>query len=106
MIGMAVADGTIRLPAGMNYEDIYYEHVPAGVPWWDPAKEARGQAMGVAMGVTSPQRVCRELGTDFETNIDEIAKAMAYAKERGVDLKYADSSAFAPEVSVQGTANG
>lgn len=106
VIGMAVADGTIRLPAGMNYEDIYYEHVPAGVPWWDPAKEARGQAMGVAMGVTSPQRVCRELGTDFETNIDEIAKAMAYAKERGVDLKYADSSAFAPEVSVQGTANG
>jgi len=106
VLGLAVADGTIRMPSGMEFQDIYYEHVPAGVPWWDPAKEARGQAMGIAMGVTSPQRVCRELGTDFETNIDEIAKAMAYAKERGVDLKYADSSAFAPEVSVQGTANG
>lgn len=100
VIGLAVADGTIRLPSGMEFQDIYYEHVPAGVPWWDPAKEARGQAMGIAMGVTSPQRVCREVGTDFETNIDEIAAAMEYAKSKGVDLVYADSSAFAPEITV------
>ncbi len=102
VIGLAVADGTIRLPRSMQYEDITYEHVPAGVPWWDPAKEARGQAMGIAMGVTSPQRVCRETGTDFETNIDEIAAAMSYAESKGVDLVYADSTAFAPEITVGG----
>ena len=90
------------MPSGMEFQDIYYEHVPAGVPWWDPAKEARGQAMGIAMGVTSPQRVCREVGTDFETNVDEIAAAMEYAKSKGVDLVYADSSAFAPEIAVGG----
>lgn len=100
VIGLAVADGTIRLPRSMEFADIYYEHVPAGVPWWDPAKEARGQSMGIAMGVTSPQRVCREVGTDFETNIDEIAQAMEYAKSKGVDLVYADSTAFAPEITV------
>jgi capsid protein len=100
IIGLAVADGTIRLPSSMSFEDITYEHVPAGVPWWDAAKEARGQGMGIAMGVTSPQRVCREVGTDFETNIDEIAQAMQYAKSKGVDLVYADTTAFAPEITV------
>lgn len=104
-LGLAIADGTIRLPNGMEWGDLYYEHVPAGVPWWDPTKEARGQAMGIAMGVTSPQRVCREVGTDFETNIDEISKAMAYAESKGVKLQYADSTAFAPEIMVGGDSN-
>lgn len=103
-LGLAIADGTIRLPKGWTWDDLYYEHVPAGVPWWDSTKEARGQAMGIAMGVTSPQRVCREVGTDFETNIDEIAKAMQYAESKGVKLQYADSTAFAPEL-IGGSSN-
>jgi capsid protein len=97
-IGLAVADGTLLLPGGMQFSDIVFEWVPDGVPWWDPVKEVRGQAMAIACGLTSPQRVCKEIGTDFETNVDEISEAMAYAQTKNVDLVFADSTAFAPNL--------
>lgn len=100
-LGLAVADGSLKLPRGMQFSDLVFEWVPDGVPWWDPVKEARGQAMAIAMGATSPQRVCKEIGTDFETNIDEISEAMAYAKSKNVDLVFADSTAFAPQIATE-----
>lgn len=102
--GIGIETGELDLPSGKGFEFLAWEFVPGGVPWWDPVKEARGQAMGIAMGVTSPQRVCREIGTNFETNIDEIAAAMAYARSQNVPLVFADSSAFRPEITV-GTEN-
>ena len=105
-LGLAVADGELTLPSGKEFAWLNWEFIPAGVPWWDPVKEIRGAAMGVAAGFTSPQRVCREAGTDFETNIREIAEAQRIAQREGVDLVFADSSAFAPEIAVEaGNAN-
>lgn len=103
--GLAVEDGDLELPSGKDFAFLKWEFVPGGVPWWDPAKEARGQAMGIAMGSTSPQRVCREIGTNFEQNIDEIAEAMKYAESKGVPLTFADSTAFAPEINVEAAAD-
>ncbi len=109
VVGMAVGDGTITLPSGWVWDDVKYEHVPAGTPWWDPTKEVRGYAMAIAAGLMSPQRACRESGTDFETNVDEIAAAMDYAERarggRGVPLTYADSTAFAPDITIGDSAN-
>ena len=98
-LGLAVADGSLKLPRGMQFNDLKFEWVADGVPWWDPVKEARGQAMAIAMGATSPQRVCKEIGTDFETNIDEISEAMKYARSKNVELVFADSTAFNPEIT-------
>ena len=58
--------------------------------------------MSVAMGVSNPQLECELVGTRFRDNIDQTAAAIAYAKERGVDLKFADSSAFSPEIIIEG----
>jgi capsid protein len=99
-IGLAVFTGELELPPGLIFGDIEWEWVPDGIPWWNPSQEARGEAMAVAMGASSPQRVCRERNTDFFQNIDEIAVAMEYAKSKGVPLTFADSSAFAPEITV------
>lgn len=85
-LGMAVADGDIILPPGMDFQMVDWEWVPDGVPWWDPAKEVAGHGMAIAAGLDSPQRVCRTSGTDFYENIDAIAHANAYARERGVTL--------------------
>lgn len=101
-LGIAILQGEIQLPAGMLFEDIAYEWVPDGVPWWDSAKEVRGQAMAIAAGLSSPQKACIEAGTNFEENIDEIAAAREYATGKGVELVYADSSAFKPEISIGG----
>jgi capsid protein len=97
-LGIAVADGELALPSGKDFNFLDWEFVPAGVPWWDAAKEVRGQAMAIAAGLTSPQRACREAGTNFEKNIDEIAAAMKYAKAKEVPLTFADSTAFAPTI--------
>ncbi len=101
-LGIAVVDGELDLPPGVVFDDLAWEWVPAGVPWWDPVKEARGAAMSVAMGVSSPQRECRLVGTDFERNILETAEAIEFAKQNNVDLKFADSSAFGPEITTEG----
>ncbi len=105
-LGVAVADGELQLPRGKDFSFLNWEFVPVGVPWWDAAKEVRGQAMAVAAGFTSPQRACREAGTRFEENIDEIAAAKAYAESKGVSLTYADSTAFAPSMEINGEAGG
>ncbi|HUX01274.1 MAG TPA: phage portal protein [Phycisphaerae bacterium] len=92
-----VEDGVLELPAGMNPADLRWEWVPAGVPWWDPVKEVRGHVAAIRSGLTTPQRVCQEVGTDFQDNVDAIAEAMAYAQERGVQLEFAD---FGPTTEV------
>jgi capsid protein len=85
-LGMAVFDGELELPRMMDFEELAWEWVPDGVPWWDPAKEVSGHGMAIAAGLDNPQRVCRQSGTDFYQNIDLIAQANAYAKERGVAI--------------------
>lgn len=85
-IGLAVIDGDLTLPRGMEFDDLYWEWVPDGVPWWDPAKEVSGHAMAIAAGLDNPQRVCRQSGTDYYENIDLISQANEYARERGVNI--------------------
>lgn len=85
-LGMAIADGDLELPPGVTFQDLSWEWVPDGVPWWDPQKEVSGHASAIAAGLDTPQRVCRAIGTDFYDNVDEIARANEYAKDRGVNL--------------------
>lgn len=99
--GLAVEDGSLELPSGKDFDFLSWEYVPGGVEWWDSAKEARGAAMAIAMGASSPQRVCKEKNTNFYRNIDETAEAIQYAKAKEVPLSFGDSSAFAPEIKVE-----
>lgn len=98
-LGLLVEDGLLKLPRGKMFDWLQWEWVPDGVPWWDPVKEVRGNAMGVAAGFTNPIRVCREVGTDVFENIDKTAEVVAYAKSKGLDLVFADSTAFRPEIT-------
>jgi len=100
-LGIAVADGEFQLPSGREFDFLRWEFVPVGIPWWDPVKEATGAGMSIAMGISSPQLEARLVGTNFEDNVRATAKAIAYAKELGIDLVYAKSSAFAPAITTQ-----
>jgi len=88
-LSLAVLDGEISLPRGVSIERLRFDWVPAGVPWWNPAQEAKGHLMLLGAGLDTPQRICRETGTDFYENIDAIAEAIDYARRRGVDLSFA-----------------
>lgn len=86
-LGLAIATGEIEtLPRSFPFEELRWEWIPDGVPWWDPSKEVQGHAMAIAAGLSNPQKVCRETGTDFYDNIDAIAMANEYARERGVTI--------------------
>lgn len=86
-----IRDGRLVLPRGMRISDLYWEWQPRGMPWWDPSKEVRGHVEAIAAGLDTPQRVCKQGDTDFYDNINEIAKAQAYAASKGVVLKFTNT---------------
>lgn len=87
-LSLDVMDGRLALPSGVDFSDLWWEWVPDGVPWWDPVKEVNGAKASVAAGFDSPQKICRQLGSDLWENIDQIAEAKKYAEERGVTLDW------------------
>lgn len=90
-----VRDDRLVLPAGMTIDDVMFEWVPRGMPWWDPAKEIKGHVQAMKAGLDTPQRICKSSNTDFYDNVDQLAKAHEYAKSKGVELEFA----MTPEVA-------
>jgi len=84
-----IQDGLLRLPAGTTVNDVPFEWVPRGMPWWDPAKEINGDLLAIGAGLDNPQSVCRRTGTNYEDNILQIAKAAAFAEENDVAVSFA-----------------
>lgn len=88
-LSLAILDGEIELPGSMRITDLDYEWILRGMPWWDPAKEIRGDLTAISAGLDNPQRIVKERGRgDFYDNVDRIAEAQAYAKEKGVPLSF------------------
>lgn len=91
-LGIAVEEGELSLPSGMELSELRSAlvWVPAGMPWWKPSEEINGDLAAIAGGLTSHQRVTKQRGTgDPYDLIDERAELEAYARERGVSLSYA-----------------
>lgn len=85
---IAIMDGELIPPRQMAPEDITWEWVPAGVPWWDPSKETIGAVKAIRAGLDNPQRICRASGTDFDENLQQIAAAVTRARGLGIQLEY------------------
>lgn len=83
-----IRDGRLILPRGMSIGDLYWEWQPRGMPWWDPAKEVAGNVAAIGAGLDTPQRVCKAADTDFYDNVNEIAKAMEYCRQKGVPINF------------------
>lgn len=87
-------DGLLDLPADMGIADLEFEWVPRGMPWWDPAKEIRGDLMAISAGLDNPQRISKERGRgDWYENVEQIAKAQAWAEAQGVTLSFTPAAA-------------
>ena len=84
-----IVSGQLQVPAGLTINDLSFEWVHRGMPWWDPAKEINGSVAAIQAGLDNPYRICKEAGRgEFEDNIDAIARAQEYAASRGVSLNY------------------
>jgi len=88
-IQLWIQAGLIRLPRGMTINDMPFEWVNRGMPWWDPAKEISADIQAIGSGLDNPYRVCKERGRgEYEDNILQIAKAEQFAKEQGVSVSF------------------
>jgi len=88
-LSLWIADGSLVLPAGMTLRDIGFEWIARGMPWWDPAKEIKGDLMAIGAGLDTPQRICRERDRgDFYDNVRQIARAQDFARDLGVELTF------------------
>ncbi|MEN0109132.1 MAG: phage portal protein [Planctomycetota bacterium] len=97
-LGVAIARGELTLPRGWEFSDLRWQWIAVGQPWWDPNKEIAAQLSAISAGLTNPQRVCHETGTDFEENVDATAKALEYARGAGVTLSFDVGAAHAAAV--------
>ncbi len=87
-----IRDGRLTLPSGWRISDVKFAWIPRGIQFWNPVQEIRGAVAGIAAGLDTPQRVCQASDSDFFDNVDQIAEAMAYAKEKGVPLDFLNVS--------------
>lgn len=85
-LGLWVFDGDLVLPRNMDFSDLCWKWVPDGVPWWDPSKEVRGNAMAIGAHLDNWERVTLATGTDVYENIAINAKVMKAAKDAGVPV--------------------
>lgn len=87
-LALAIAD-RMDVVRGKTLAELPFQWVPRGVNWWDPAKEIRGNLAAISAGLDSPQRVTTESGNgDWYDNIDQIADALEYAREKGVPVSF------------------
>lgn len=105
-VGMAIEDGELILPAGVDFPDVKFFWVPDGVPWWDAEKEVRGAALAVAAGFDNFDRVCRSSGTNFKENVRLNKKALDFARGEGVQIVLPTANAFDPAPILQPEGSG
>jgi hypothetical protein len=95
-----IRDKRLTLPKKMTLAKKPWAWVPRGMPWWRPLEEVTANLKAIGGGLTTPQRVCIEADQgDFYDNVDQIAKAVAYAKEKGVSLTYAVDADLAKQLA-------
>ena len=85
-LALDVLNGTIELPENMLVKDTPFTFIPEEHSVLDMDREMKGHGVGVQYGFVSPQQVCGKFGRDYYQTVDEIAQAMKYAQERGVNL--------------------
>ena len=94
---LAIMDGELDPPSSFSLRRRPWQWIPDGVPWWDPAKEARGHALAVAAGFDTFEHVVRETGGgtgDIYENINRNAEVMRHAEEVGYPLTLPGAKAF------------
>ena len=99
LLRLWVMDGFLELPDGWTVNDLEYEWRGAGIPYWRLIDDSKGYHKAIQNGLTNPQQVCMEHGTDYYENIDQIAAAKKYAQDRDVPVELA----FAAPITSQHT---
>jgi len=84
-LGLWIEDGTLQLPAGKSLADLKWEWIPAGLAWWDPAKEVRGDVEAIKAGLRTRSEIRAErYGDDWLDVVDQLARERDAMDARGL----------------------
>ena len=84
-----VLAGKIKAEDFWDNKDDYFEHEWIKQPkkWIDPEKEAKAVKTALNTGVKTFKQIAAEEGTDWRTQIDDMAEVLEYADKKGIDLR-------------------
>ena len=84
-LAMWIEDGELVLPSGMSLGDVRWEWIPAGLAWWDPAKEIRGDVEAIRAGLRTRAEIRAErYGDDWLDVVDQLERERAELDKRGL----------------------
>ena len=84
-LALWIEDGVLSLPAGRSLADMRWEWIPAGLAWWDPAKEIRGDIEAINAGLRTRSEIRAEkYGDDWIDVVDQLAREREALEERGL----------------------
>ena len=63
-----------------------HEWIQPPKKWIDPQKESGAMKTAMNIGVKTYKQIAAENGTDWRTQIDDMAEVLEYAAEKGIDL--------------------
>ena len=86
----AVLSGAVGIDPIKFFSDkskyMHHKWVASPKRWIDPQKEANANKTALMTGQKTYQQICAEGGRDWKEQINDIAEAIQYAKEKGIDL--------------------
>lgn len=65
---------------------LMHEWIQPPKKWIDPQKESGAMKTAMNIGVKTYKQIAAENGTDWRTQIDDMAEVLEYAAEKGIDL--------------------
>lgn len=91
--GLWIIDGTLELPRGMSMDDLKFEWISDGLPWWDQAKEIGGDVAAIEATLKTRSEIRKErFGDDWHDVVDELAEEEKYLAAKGVTVQKANVS--------------
>lgn len=85
-LSTAIQTGEFVAPVGYDPEQMLWQWIPEGIPWWNPGDEVKANVAAINAGLKSRAQVRMETdGDDWRDVIDELAEEQKYMQELGVD---------------------
>lgn len=80
-----IATGQLQLPPGDTLEDLRWDWIPVGTPWWDPAKEVPGDLAAIDGKLMTRSEVRRmRFGDDWKQVMRSLAEEERFMSELGL----------------------
>lgn len=83
-----VLAGLVKIPDFFTRRDWYArcKFIPKGMPWIDPYKEARANAIALKTGQTNLEIICAAKGDDYREVLRQRAVEIKYMEELGIPV--------------------